>query len=127
LDLPADPPAPQTPAIEILQGGVSKTQAGDGAAFLSQLMFYSISITASKRVPSTGVRAGRVPTACASPWEPALPLLTEHEKQSLAAMHGNSRIVRAPEPMQRLVSLTRLWEATRLKVSQELPSLFQIF
>src|SRR5881394_77808 len=58
LDLPADPAAPQTPAIEILRGGVSKTQAGDGAAFLSQLMFYSTSITASKRVPSTGFALG---------------------------------------------------------------------
>ena len=30
------------------------TLARDGAAFLSQLMFYSASISASKRVPSTG-------------------------------------------------------------------------
>ena len=48
-------------------------------------------------------------------------------KQSLAGMQGNSPNVRAPGPMQRLVSLTRLWGATRLKVSQELPSLFEIF
>ena len=43
LDLPADPPAPGSPAV-------------DGAAFLSQLLFYSAAISASKRVPSTGYR-----------------------------------------------------------------------
>lgn len=41
LDLPADPPAP---------GAATP----DGAAFLSQLLFYSAAISASKRVPSTG-------------------------------------------------------------------------
>ena len=39
LDLPADPP-----------------NLVDGAAFLSQLLFYSAAISASKRVPSTGFR-----------------------------------------------------------------------
>lgn len=43
LDLPADPPAPQIPAV-----------ARDGATLLSQLLFYSAAISASKRVPSTG-------------------------------------------------------------------------
>ena len=43
LDLPADPPAPETPA-------------SNGADFLSQLLFYSAAISASKRVPSTGDR-----------------------------------------------------------------------
>jgi len=44
LDLPADPPAPAaSPAL-------------DGAAFLSQLLFYSAAISASKRVPSTGYK-----------------------------------------------------------------------
>jgi len=43
LDLPADPPVPETPA-------------GDGPTFLSQLLFYSAAISASKRVPSTGYR-----------------------------------------------------------------------
>jgi SagB-type dehydrogenase family enzyme len=43
LDLPADPPAPEIPAA-------------DGAAFLSQLLFYSAAISASKVVPSTGDR-----------------------------------------------------------------------
>jgi SagB-type dehydrogenase family enzyme len=54
LDLPADPPSPHTPAIEVLRGRSGSTLARDGAAFLSQLMFYSASISASKRVPSTG-------------------------------------------------------------------------
>src|SRR5580765_1978312 len=44
LDLPADPPAPGT------------TLASDGPAFLSQLLFYSAAISASKLVPSTGYR-----------------------------------------------------------------------
>src|ERR1019366_838798 len=43
LDLPADPPAPESPAA-------------DGPTFLSQLLFYSAAISASKVVPSTGFR-----------------------------------------------------------------------
>ncbi len=43
LDLPADPPAPRVPPV-----------AQDGPALLSQLLFYSAAISASKRVPSTG-------------------------------------------------------------------------
>jgi SagB-type dehydrogenase family enzyme len=54
LDLPADPPAPQISALEVLGGKTGNTSAPDGAGFLSQLMFYSASISASKRVPSTG-------------------------------------------------------------------------
>jgi SagB-type dehydrogenase family enzyme len=54
LDLPADPPAPQISALEVLEGKPGNTSAMDGAGFLSQLMFYSASISASKRVPSTG-------------------------------------------------------------------------
>lgn len=42
LDLPADPPAPN-----------SATPAADGPEFLSQLLFYSAAISASKLVPST--------------------------------------------------------------------------
>jgi SagB-type dehydrogenase family enzyme len=56
LDLPADPPSPEIPALELLQGGVGKTTVLDGPAFLSQLLFYSASISASKLVPSTGYR-----------------------------------------------------------------------
>jgi SagB-type dehydrogenase family enzyme len=54
LDLPADPPSPEIPALEVLQGGSGSTRAANGAAFLSQLLFYAASISASKRVPSTG-------------------------------------------------------------------------
>jgi SagB-type dehydrogenase family enzyme len=45
LDLPADPPVP----------GASAPVA-DGATFLSQLLYYSAAISATKRVPSTGFR-----------------------------------------------------------------------
>src|SRR3984885_1299232 len=54
LDLPADPPAPQIPALEVLAGTAGNPLAGDGASFLSRLLFYSASISASKRVSSTG-------------------------------------------------------------------------
>ena len=56
LDLPADPPAPETPALYVLDGVSGATTAGDGPTFLSQLLFYSAAISASKRVPSTGYR-----------------------------------------------------------------------
>src|SRR5580693_544241 len=56
FDLPADPPSSETPALEVLDGVSGTTPAGDGTAFLSQLLFYSASISASKRVPSTGYR-----------------------------------------------------------------------
>src|SRR6266576_3883873 len=54
LDLPADPPAPHLSALDVLGGKTGNTLARDGAEFLSQLMFYSASISASKRVPSSG-------------------------------------------------------------------------
>jgi SagB-type dehydrogenase family enzyme len=54
LDLPADPPMPSIPALELLQGVYGASRVGDGPAFLSQLLFYSAAISASKRVPSTG-------------------------------------------------------------------------
>src|SRR5271169_2941575 len=56
LDLPADPPAPETPVFEVLNGASGSTSAGDGPTFLSQLLFYSGAISASKRVQSTGDR-----------------------------------------------------------------------
>ena len=56
LDLQADPPAPEVPALAVLNGISGSTHAGDGAALLSQLLFYSTAISASKRVPSTGYR-----------------------------------------------------------------------
>ena len=56
LDLPADPPSPEIPALEVLHGASGATPVGDGPTFLSQLLFYSAAISASKRVPSTGYR-----------------------------------------------------------------------
>jgi SagB-type dehydrogenase family enzyme len=60
LDLPADPPAPQIPALEVLQGKTGTTLAGNGPAFLSQLMFYSASISAIKRLTAEYTYALRV-------------------------------------------------------------------
>ncbi len=54
LDLPADPSSAEIPALDLLQGSYGRTQAADGPAFLSQLLFYSAAISATKRVPSTG-------------------------------------------------------------------------
>jgi SagB-type dehydrogenase family enzyme len=56
LDLPADSPSPETPALQVLHGVGGATRASNGPAFLSQLLFYSAAISASKRVPSTGYR-----------------------------------------------------------------------
>ena len=56
LDLPADPPSPLTPAFEVLNGASGCTRVNDGPTFLSQLLFYSAAISASKRVPTTGDR-----------------------------------------------------------------------
>jgi SagB-type dehydrogenase family enzyme len=54
LDLPADPPAPEIPALDVLQGIFGSTSVGDGPAFLSELLFYCAAISATKRVPSSG-------------------------------------------------------------------------
>src|SRR5580765_324846 len=54
LDLPADPPARAISTLDVLQGESGKTLANDGPALLSQLVFYSAAISASKRVPSSG-------------------------------------------------------------------------
>src|SRR5438067_6360928 len=56
LDLPADPPLPGIPALELLQGAYGCTPAAEGPEFLSQLLFLSAAISASKVVPSTGYR-----------------------------------------------------------------------
>src|ERR1017187_1091912 len=56
LDLPADSPAPEIPAIDVLQGTCGTTPVDDGQAFLSQLLFHSAAISASKFVLSTGDR-----------------------------------------------------------------------
>src|SRR5271169_6132939 len=54
LDLPADPPTPEMPAFDVLQGTSGTMTVGDGLTFLSQLFFYSAAISASKLAPSTG-------------------------------------------------------------------------
>jgi hypothetical protein len=56
FDLPADPPIPETPALDVLCGMAGATPARDGPAFLSQLLFYTAAISASKRVASSGYR-----------------------------------------------------------------------
>ncbi len=53
FDLPADPPAPEIPAFDVLRGTSSTTPVGDGPIFLSQLLFHSAAISASKNVPFT--------------------------------------------------------------------------
>ena len=54
LDLPADPPAPQASALGILHGQAAQANALDGPAFLSQFLYHSAAISATKRVPSSG-------------------------------------------------------------------------
>lgn len=56
LDLPADPPVPKMPALQVLRGVFGSTTSADGPTLLSQVLFYSAAISASKRVPSTGQR-----------------------------------------------------------------------
>jgi len=56
LDLPEDPPGPVAPALDVLHDVSGSTPARDGATFLSELLFYSAAISASKRVLSTGER-----------------------------------------------------------------------
>src|SRR5438067_509375 len=54
FDLPADPRIPEIPAFDVLLGHSGTTPVVDGPHLLSQLLFYSAAISASKRVPSTG-------------------------------------------------------------------------
>ncbi len=56
VDLPAGPPSPDIPALEVLLGARGPATAADGAEFLSQLLFYSAAISASKRAPGGGYR-----------------------------------------------------------------------
>ena len=56
LDLPSNPPLPETPALDVLNGVSGAAPAANGSTFLSQLLFYSAAISASRRVPSTGYR-----------------------------------------------------------------------
>ena len=54
MDLPADPPAARISASEVLQEKKGNSSARNGAGFLSQLLYYAASISALKRVPSSG-------------------------------------------------------------------------
>ena len=54
LDLPADPPSPQIPALDLLQGVAGASSAHTGPGFVSQLLFYAAAISATKRVPAAG-------------------------------------------------------------------------
>ena len=56
LDLPADPPGREIPALDLLQGAYGASHAVDGPRLLSELLFYSAAISASKLVLSTGNR-----------------------------------------------------------------------
>lgn len=56
LDLPADPPGPEIPMLEVLQGAPGATTTGSGPDFLSKLLFYSAAISAAKRAPGTGYK-----------------------------------------------------------------------
>ncbi len=56
VDLPADPPGPEVPTLDLLNGAYGPRLAADGPAFLSQLLFHSAAVSASKLVPSTGDR-----------------------------------------------------------------------
>ena len=60
IDLPANPPAPGIPVTELLQGVHGNTSSNDGPTFLSQLLYYSAAISASKRAPSGDRYALRV-------------------------------------------------------------------
>src|ERR1700761_8872955 len=56
LDLPADPPAPEMPTLDVLLNTLGTTPADDGPPLLPQLLFYSAGISPSKPVPSTGCK-----------------------------------------------------------------------
>jgi SagB-type dehydrogenase family enzyme len=51
LDLPADPPSPSIAALDVLRNQAGTNSAPHGAAFLSQLLFHTAAISASKLVP----------------------------------------------------------------------------
>lgn len=56
IDLPADPPGPAIPALELLFGGYGAASKSEPISFLSQLFFHSAAISASKLAPATGER-----------------------------------------------------------------------
>jgi SagB-type dehydrogenase family enzyme len=56
VDLPAGPPAPEISTLDLLQGSSGHTTAADGPEFLSQLLYHSAAISASKRAAPAGGR-----------------------------------------------------------------------
>jgi SagB-type dehydrogenase family enzyme len=56
LDLPEDPPDLSIPALQVLGGSFGTQNVATGAFLLSQLLFHSAGISASKIVPATGAR-----------------------------------------------------------------------
>jgi len=60
IDLPADPPEPEIPALAVLAGHKGTDESADWIAFLSRLLFYSASISAAKQTPSGDRYALRV-------------------------------------------------------------------
>jgi len=52
VDLPADPPAPLSHALDVLRGQCGTRDIQDPLEFLSSLLFYSASISAAKQTPS---------------------------------------------------------------------------
>ena len=56
VDLPADPSAPAISTLDVLLGIGGSRSTIDGPGFLSQVLFYSAAISASKLVASTGHR-----------------------------------------------------------------------
>jgi SagB-type dehydrogenase family enzyme len=54
VDLPADPPGPAIPALDLLLGAFGTTAETAAIPSLSQLFFHSAAISASKRAPVTG-------------------------------------------------------------------------
>lgn len=60
IDLPADPPSPDMPALAVLAGHKGTDESADWIAFLSRLLFYSASISAAKQAPSGDRYALRV-------------------------------------------------------------------
>jgi hypothetical protein len=56
IDLPADPPEPEIPALDLLFGAYGMPSEASAIPFLSQLFFYSAAISACKLAPATGER-----------------------------------------------------------------------
>jgi SagB-type dehydrogenase family enzyme len=52
LDLPSDAPPPDADALDILSGGLGRPNASGSAQLLSQLLFHSAAISATKVIPS---------------------------------------------------------------------------